>query len=353
MARGFCVSEYFDGNPQNLRGWAQGAMAGRSAVFDFATHFGLQSMCDDPGFDMRRLDGLGYSALDPQHSVTFVDNPDTDLSPGEQIISNKLLAYAFILTIEGYPFVYHKDYSTEPGCYGLKPWIDNLVWVHENLAFGTTLTRHADTKIFVHERQGHPGLLTAISTDAWNARTITCATSFGANIQLHDYTGRHHDVWTDGAGRATFTVPSNSFGSGQSYLCFSRTGYSAAPALAPRSTTQTFFGAADLDIGPALDGETTAGRIWAASGKQIAAEFKGGAARWPADASVTVELRDPDGRAIGTARATSNAPAELRATAQRDGWHSLTTHGAGLTQPAGMPFELNVTYTATQDPAAA
>jgi len=241
MAGKFCVSEYFDGNPQSLFGWAQHAMGGRSAVFDFTTHFGLQRMCDDPGFDMRQLDGLGYTALDPFHSATFVENPDTDLSPGENISNNKLLAYAFILTTEGYPFIFHKDYSTEPGCYGLKRWIDNLVWIHENLAFGATVTRHADAQTFVYERQGHPGLLTAISKDPFNRRTITCSTSFGANVLLHDYTGRHPDIQTDSTGHATFTASSNGFSSGQSYLCFSRAGIGGSPPQMHRSTTQTFF----------------------------------------------------------------------------------------------------------------
>jgi len=78
MARGFCVSEYFDGNPQNLAWWArQSGMGGRSAVFDFTLHFALQAMCDDGGFDMRSLDGAGYAAFDPFNAVTFVDNPDT------------------------------------------------------------------------------------------------------------------------------------------------------------------------------------------------------------------------------------------------------------------------------------
>src|SRR5262249_25818085 len=163
-------------------------------------------------------------------------------------ISNKLLAYAFILTTEGYPFVYHKDYAKEPGCYGLKPWIDNLVWIHENLAHGPTVTRWNDAKTIVLERLGAPGLLTAISSDPWNRRTITCATSFGPHAELHDYTGRHQDIWTDGAGRATFTIPSNAFGKGQSYLCFSRPGRDHAIALHERHTTQTFSGAPDLDI---------------------------------------------------------------------------------------------------------
>src|SRR5215469_5457402 len=348
MAGRFCVSEYFDGNPQNLFGWAEGAMGGRSLVFDFTTHFGLQGMCDDAGFDMRGLEGLGYTAHDPLHSATFVDNPDTDLSPGEPIISNKLLAYAFILTTEGYPFVYHKDYSTEHGCYGLKPWIDNLVWIHENLASGSTLTRYADTRLFVHERLGHPGLLTAISKDTWNRHTITCATNFGSNVQLHDYTSRHPDIWTDGEGRATFTVPSNAFGSGQSYLCFSRPGLGAAPVLQPRSTTQVFFCAGDLDIGPPQDGEAVVGRIWSAAGARIAAEFRSLLAPWPQGASIVVELVDPAGAVLASARVGSTGTAGLASTARQSGWHSFKTTASGL-PPGGSPFELSATYTATRE----
>ena len=324
-------------------------MGGRSAVFDFTTHFGLQRMCDDPGFDMRQLDGLGYTALDPLHSATFVDNPDTDLSPGEPIISNKLLAYAFLLTTEGYPFVYHKDYSTEPGCYGLKPWIDNLVWIHENLASGNTLTRYADPQVFVHERQGHPGLLTAISKDPWNRHTVTCATSFGSNVQLHDYTGRHPDIWTDGEGRATFSVPNNVSGTGQSYLCFSRSGQGTPPALQPRSTTQVFFGAADLDIAPARDGGTAVGRVWTAAGTHIAAEFRGLLAPWPRGASIVVDLSGPAGASLASARVGSNGTAGLQTTARQSGWHSFKTTGTDLSAAGGAPFELSVTYTATQE----
>jgi len=305
-------------------------------------------MCDDAGFDMRQLGGLGYTALDPLHSATFVDNPDTDLSPGEQIISNKLLAYAFTLTTEGYPFVYHKDYSTEPGCYGLKPWIDNLVWVHENLASGPTLTRYADPHVFVHERVGQPGLVTAISNDPWNRHTITCSTNFGANVPLHDYTGRHPDIRTDGEGRATFTVPSNAFASGQSYLCFSRDGFGAAAGLAPRSTTQVFFGAGDLDIAPARNGDAIVGRIWAAEGTHVLAEFRSLLDPLPQRATIAVEVLDPAGASLTTARVTASTAVPLRATARRDGWHSFKTTGAGLPSASGAPFELSVTYTAPQ-----
>jgi len=348
MAGKFCVSEYFDSNTQILSDWVHAAMEGRSMVFDFTTHFGLQRMCEDPGFDMRGLDGLGFTAVDPFRSATFVENPDTDLTPGENIASNKLLAYAFILTTEGYPFVFHKDYSTEPGCYGLKRWIDNLIWIHENLASGTTITRHADARVFVYERQGQPGLLTAISKDPINRRTITCATNFGANVLLHDYTGRHPDIRTDGAGRATFTVPSNAFGSGQSYLCFSRAGIDASASLARRSTTQTLFGAPDLDVAPLANGRSTIGRVWAAQHTPVAASFHSELRPLPAVAAITLELLDPAGSILASSTVASGGSAELRAVVRHDGWQTFRATAAGLPD-SGLPFALTVTYTSTQE----
>ena len=66
-----------------------------------------------------------------------------------------------------------------------------------------------DGSVIVIERDGNggaiaqsPGLLTAMNFDTYNIRTITCATSFGANTRLHDYTGRHGDIWTDWQGNS-------------------------------------------------------------------------------------------------------------------------------------------------------
>jgi alpha-amylase len=349
MKPGYVVSEYFDGDPANLFGWVHDSgMAGRSSAFDFTLHFALQAMCDDPGFDMRGLDGAGYAARDPLNAATFVDNPDTDMSPGITIMSNKLLAYAFILTTEGYPFVFHKDYSTEAGCYGLKPYVDNLVWIHEHLANGTTTTRWNDAKSIVLERLGPPGLLTAISTDPWNRRQVTCATAFGSGTWLHDYTGRHPDIQTDGAGQATFTIPSNVDGSGQSYLCFSRQGLGVPNAVPARTTTQTFFGADDLDIPAAVAGQfTTTGRIWCAAGKPIHAVLRPSAAL-PSGVSLSFRVLDPEEKTLAPAHAPAASPATAATavTAPASGWHTLEVTATG---PAGAyPYELTVTYTAAR-----
>lgn len=77
---------------------------------------GAPWLLDFHGGNARVLDGAGYTSWRPDLTCTFVNNPDTDTSPGQQVISNKLLAYAFLLSIEGYPFVYGKDYFPPSVC---------------------------------------------------------------------------------------------------------------------------------------------------------------------------------------------------------------------------------------------
>ena len=338
MADKFFYSEYFDGNPASLDAWATSPpMSSRSLVADFTLHWALQAACD--GGDARALDGAGYIAHNPFLACTFVDNPDTDTSFGEQIISAKLLAYAFLLTSEGYPFVYGKDYfpaSVWPGAYGLRPWIDNLIWIHEALAAGATVTRFVDDKAIVLNRTGGPGLLTALNFDTFNVRTITCETSFGAGVALHDYTGRHPDITTDGQGRATFKIPANAFNGGQSYLCFSRAGQNPPIARPARQTTQVFFGAADLDIPPANPGATVhVARIWCRAGAPVSASLHPGA---PLSFSITA----PSGRRL------LDGAAAAHGLVAETGWHDLSV-GAPASLPRATSFELSVTYSGTAE----
>lgn len=351
MAGRFAVGEYFDGNPSALHWWAwNSGMGGRCNVFDFTLHWAIQAMCNNnSNWWMGSVQRAGYIVVDPMNAVTFVDNPDTDLSFGENVIWNKLLGYALILTAEGYPSVYYKDYSPDSGCYGLKPFIDNLIWIHENLAFGATLTRWGnDKQVYVFERQGQPGLLVALNNDQWNSYTRTVQTSFGANVQLHDYTGKHPDIWTDGQGRATFTVPRNV--NGHSYLCFSRAGYGQDFTLQARPTTQIFSGAADLDTPPAENNHPLqAGRIWCESGTDIQAELRSNTAGWSTDAEIDVDLIDSQGKVLASMKQTAkSATSSVHAVANRSGWFVLRVAGRGL-PASGAPYQLKVTYRATQE----
>lgn len=137
-APSFSVGEYWDANTSTLDWWTSSANA---SAFDFALYYTMKDVCNNTGgggwlpnvFDP----GKSYAAKNSYRAVTFVGNHDTD-----EIYTDKMLAYAFILTYQGYPCIYYKDYYN----YGLATgggagtgWgngIKQLVWAREKLAGG-------------------------------------------------------------------------------------------------------------------------------------------------------------------------------------------------------------------------
>jgi len=172
-------------------------------------------------------------------------------------------------------------------------------------------------------------------------------TSFQSGTQLHDYTGRHRDISTDAQGRATFVMPSNAFGSGQSYLCFSRTGQDRTPTPHGRAAQQRFYGAQDLDIAPLANGSpVTLPRVYPAAGTSLHATLHVDRRSWKRQTAVTLEVLDPSGNALGTHTWNSNSADAFGAHARMTGWHTLRLAATGLADTA--PFELDLTYTAPQ-----
>ena len=327
----FAVGEYFDGNPDTLDWWVwNSGMNGRCCTFDFGLRFTLEAMCNNASrWDMTQLDHPGYVGRDPAHAVSFVENHDTDLS--SPVIWNKLLGYAYLLTSEGYPCVYYKDYASDEGCYGLKPLLDTLIWIHENLAAGATQFRHKEYQFVVFERTGWPNLLVGLNNDIYNGwKTVTVATSFGPNVHLHDYSGHAGDVWTDGGGNVTIGIPENENGNG--YVCYSRAGLDKPNPVYRLQTTQVFEGASDLDIGPAI-GNTTVpiGRIWCEAGHPVTLAPESSAR------GLIFAIAGPSGKMLFLDRGRTR-------TTQR-GWHTLSVTS---TIPGETPFKLAVTWTGTQ-----
>jgi len=116
-------------------------------------------------------------------------NHDTDLQTSQKIVTNKLLGYAYILTSEGYPSVFYKDYSTDPGCYGLKAQIDNLIWIHEVLANGPTEQRWKDFDVFAYEnnqgvRYVGPAVLPEPNELGWKD-VVQCPAAMITRIIVH------------------------------------------------------------------------------------------------------------------------------------------------------------------------
>jgi len=346
-------SEFFDGNPTNLNGWATSPpMSSRSAVSDFTLHFRIQAACNN--FDATQLvaGGAGYWQMNSGLAVGFVDNPDTDTSPGEQVVSNKGLAYAYMLSLPmRLALVYGKDYfsgAVWPGAHGLQPLIDNLCWITRMFAFGNYAVRWVDRDVHVGSRDGDGGqlgqsggLLTALNFNTLTPRTITCGTPFGPNRHLHDYAGHHEDIFTDGSGNATFTIPSNAFSRGESFLCFAPAGVDRPFPSRKMSTAQTYFGAADLDVRPAVNAEQLLPqRLHCAKGSEVSLRLT---ARVPVGASLVVTVRSAaSGETVSSARIGSGA-SNLVGRTNQAGWHTVSIEGFGL-GAAGQNFELEATY---------
>ena len=347
-------SEYFDGDPIALNNWATSyPMESRSAVEDFPLHFSLQAACNN--YDATLLDSSGYWLTNSGLAVGFVDNPDTDTTPGQQVSFNKGLAYAFMLNLPmRLALVYGKDYFPEsvwPGAYGLKPLIDNLCWISRTFAFGAFERRWVDQDVYVYTRDGNGGiagwsggLLIGLNFNTLSPRTLTVQTTFGANQWLHDYTGHAPDIWTNGSGQATITIPSNAYSSGQSYVAYAHGGVGKPVVIAPRRTTHTYMGDRTRDVMPVLNGDyTLPQRIHVAKGSEITLALKIDMTGWTSATNVFATITGPDSQVIITQRVLLHDVVNSGGTALQTGFHTIVLTGYGLSAE-GSNFEADVTY---------
>lgn len=336
MAGKIVIGEFADGNRNDLKWWVGGTEM-RCMAYDFDVKYTAESMCNNGSkWNMGQLQNHGMASFGwpwSGRAVTFLENADSDTNGFGAVVFNKLLGYAWILTSEGWPSIYYRDYSTDRYCYGLKAHLDNLFWIHEHLANGVTWYRHSEYQFVVYERQGAPGLLVGLNNDIWGGwKSWTGPTSFGANVHLHDYSGHCGDVWTDDQGRVTIGIPPND--NGQGFCCYSRAGLGVANQVSKWKTTQVFEGADDLDIAPATAGvPTIVTRLWCEAGTtaEVISET----------ASVGFSVLDMDGLPLQLSETENGFAAHVVKT----GWQSLfaTSNAA-----AALPYKVSVTYQAPQ-----
>src|SRR3989440_2166694 len=119
-----------------------------AGVFDFPLRYRLRDLCHVYGYSLRNLAAGGTLLKErPSAAVTFVENHD--VVRDDPIRTDKMLAYAFILTHEGYPCVFWQDYYTWGlGQEGEKSGIAALVRVHEDHAGGATSILHLDDDVY-------------------------------------------------------------------------------------------------------------------------------------------------------------------------------------------------------------
>ncbi|OHD56049.1 MAG: alpha-amylase [Spirochaetes bacterium GWF1_51_8] len=194
----FSVGEYWDANTSTLDWWAGASTA---QVFDFALYYTMKDICNNTGgggylpnvFDYSK----SYAAKNYGKAVTFVGNHDTD-----EIYSDKMMAYAFILTYKGYPCIFWKDYYN----YGLAAgggsgtgWgngIKQLVWCREKLAKGSpniSILKSSDGDWIAYQSSGYsttqPGYIVIINdnSSAWKGGSVTTSNAYLKGKTLKAY----------------------------------------------------------------------------------------------------------------------------------------------------------------------
>lgn len=354
MSGKFAVGEFFDYTLSNCQAWVSNAnmMNGTMSCFDFPLRGMLRNMCNSPAsFNMATLDHAGLAGVDPFHAVTFVENHDTDQN--DAITQNKLLAYAYILTSEGYPSVFYRDWSTDAGCYGsgMQAQINNLVWCHENLCSGTTIQRWKNNLVFVYERQGGSKCLVGLNNNiGFNYNLFNVQTGFGANVTLHDYTGHCPDIVTNGSGQVNMSLPVATNGLG--YCCYAPAGINGSFTAPLTATNQEYMGATDLDIPPA---DNTAlqqvCRAWPMTGKTMTGSLTFDITGWTASTQIYLEVDNPNGTvaASKTYTKTTAQGATLSIVPGTSGFYTWKIRSfntpAGNTKPS---YDLKLTYIAPQ-----
>ena len=351
MANKFSVAEFADGNIQLIENWAN-AVQHRSAAFDFPLHFTLKNMCNNSdSFDMSSLDHAGLAGVDPQGAVTFVENHDTDRGGvGGPIVRNKILAYAYTLTSEGYPCVFYRDYSKDPNCFGLKDSIDPLLQIHEELALGPTQQRWKDGGVFAFERMGGGHLLVGLNKDANSSRAITVQTGFPPNTQLHEFTGHGGTVTTQSNSQVSIVIPKSINGEG--YVCYARPTHLKAFSSSVRVTTQEYEGAADLDIKPAVENERVqVCRIFVEANTHLQVRLSFDATQWTSGTSIQLEIETPQGGSLLSKKfvQADSHGATAGAKAPSKGFYTIfvtsTNTPTGNKEPA---YKVAASYTAPQ-----
>lgn len=185
-------------------------------AFDFPLRGRLKDLCDSYGFSLKTLIEKGTLITDglDAWAVTFVENHD--IVRTDPIVNDKMLAYSYILTHQGYPCVFWQDYynwnlAQEGGTNGIAA----LVKVHEQYAGGNTDILYCDDDLYIMQRHGNDkqkGLVFVLNNAArWNGRLIDTQWASTMFIPLawwgRDNPDTPEEKWTDGIGAAEFWAP--------------------------------------------------------------------------------------------------------------------------------------------------
>ena len=349
----FAVGEYVTSSQSVVDGWAS-ATLNRCGTFDYPLRYALAAMVQSGGYyDVGSLPS--QQQQNRFKTVPFVSNHDTadnQISPSLNADDPRVpLAYAVAMTVDGSPQLYYEDLfrnvapwvtGTTAEAIPTRPWLVNLVWCHQKLAFksGDYFVRYQGSQQLLILERGARAIV-AINNDGDNWHDAWISTAFGPNTQLHDYSGsRPDDIWTNADGWVNIAVPP------LSYSVWGQPGVTGGFDPSSLRTVQQFE--MDDDLGdsdpnsPGYGGKAitgsyrTAGRIWPAAGSEVNLSIYSDAPQ-----PVEFQVLDPGSAQVcsGTGTSTPSVPLIASFAVAREGWHTLQ---AKLTNSAPNPARLYV-----------
>jgi alpha-amylase len=220
-----CVAELWDRNVNLIEQWVYDAGSG-IMVFDYPLYYTMRDVCMATDGDISSFISrdASFVAAYPELSMTFAANHDTD-----EIIDDKMLAYGFILTYEGMPCIWWKDYFD----YGLNKGgaeeplqegngIDKLIWVRGALGGGSPEIEvlYSDRDLLIYQEIAHKGYVIVLNDSTeWKGQYVetrfvnsnlkcvawsSTADNSKPNAKETDYNG-NADLWAPPRGYAIYT----------------------------------------------------------------------------------------------------------------------------------------------------
>ncbi|MBO9564206.1 MAG: DUF1939 domain-containing protein [Niastella sp.] len=393
----FAVGEYV-GSASDLDTWinnvktSNGGSEDMTGTFDFSLRQAVKDMVSAGGsYNLSNIPGAQQT--NRFRTVPFVNNHDTfrpikdangnytgwdtgnELGGGhiDPFDARLAAAYAITFAVDGSPQVFFEDlfnvgslsqrYAHLPTStvnLPVRDEIANIIWCHQKLNFkkGSYKVRWQAADLLIIERGYKSGPENSYAiigvNDNWNTwQSATVQTDFGANVQLHDYSGANvSDIWTDATGKATIYVPPcDGSNTRRGYCIWGPAGITGGFNPAQRSTTQEWEMANDLgdshanslQQGGALPASSTAlrtaGKIFDETGKTITVNL------YPANTTpnLTVNLYNSSNTIVQTVSGTGNLT--LTYTPSSTGLYTVKVKNTSASNPAQKVF-VKVTYTA-------
>lgn len=218
----FGVGEYWD-SELYITQWLKETNAFTDnpvSAFDFPLRGRLKDLCDSYGFSLKTLTLKGTLVTDglSKWAVTFIENHD--IIRTDPICNDKMMAYAYILTHEGYPCVFWQDYyNFGLAQEGYKSGIAALINAHEEYAGGGTNILYCDDDLYIMQRRGtdtQKGLIFVLNNTArWDGRQVATQWASTHFIPVawrgKDNEDTPSDKYSDGTGTSEFWAPTRGY----------------------------------------------------------------------------------------------------------------------------------------------